>query len=427
MSNDAPIGVFDSGIGGLTVLEALLTIDLVDNQTRKPGPDGIPDFAGEKFIYLGDQANMPYGNYPAAGKTDYLRELILKDVLFLMGRRYRTTVNTPPRFDKPPVKAIVIACNTGTAYGLEDIRTALKEWGVDIPVIGVVEAGAEAVAELLPAAGPQPSVGVLATVGTCDSGAYPAAIARAASRLGKVPPTVVQQGSVGLAGAIEGNPAFATQAGAASRPVPYQGPAWNAGVAELGDLDQGQLLRGTLNSVQNYIRFDVASLLTGFREQHAQAPPLGLVVLGCTHFPLVGGDIAEAFLRVKDHRDETGGQPFASRVSPDLTLVNPAEHTAKALFREMAARKLRRAAKSRVGPRVAGFYMTVPNPAVPAVILGGDGGLENGYRLGRTAGHPEIEDTGVVVLTAGNLPVSSRKLVKSLPQVWKAMEAKPGH
>src|SRR5215207_8596339 len=63
-----PIGVFDSGIGGLTVLEAILKLDAFNNTTLQPGADGVPDFAGEKFIYLGDQANMPYGNYPSKGR-----------------------------------------------------------------------------------------------------------------------------------------------------------------------------------------------------------------------------------------------------------------------------------------------------------------------------------------------------------------------
>ena len=72
----------------------------------------MPDFRDERFIYFGDQANMPYGNYSAAGRTDYLRELILKDAAFLLGRRAWAA---EPRFDKPPVKAIVIACNAATA------------------------------------------------------------------------------------------------------------------------------------------------------------------------------------------------------------------------------------------------------------------------------------------------------------------------
>src|SRR5262245_34887139 len=51
-----PIGVFDSGIGGLTVLEAILELDQFDNRTFAPGADGVPDFAGERFVYFGDQA-----------------------------------------------------------------------------------------------------------------------------------------------------------------------------------------------------------------------------------------------------------------------------------------------------------------------------------------------------------------------------------
>jgi hypothetical protein len=54
-----PIGVFDSGTGGLTVLEAILTLDAFNNRTGQPGADGIPDFKGEHFQYLADQANMP--------------------------------------------------------------------------------------------------------------------------------------------------------------------------------------------------------------------------------------------------------------------------------------------------------------------------------------------------------------------------------
>ncbi len=85
-----PVGIFDSGTGGLTVMEAILGSRLLDS---------------EHYIYLGDQANMPYGNYPAEGKTDFLRELIFKDALFLLGHR---------------AKVLVVACNTATAYGLDD-------------------------------------------------------------------------------------------------------------------------------------------------------------------------------------------------------------------------------------------------------------------------------------------------------------------
>ncbi|HZK60487.1 MAG TPA: hypothetical protein VFC41_00335, partial [Anaerovoracaceae bacterium] len=62
---DLPIGMFDSGTGGLTVLRALIDFDSYDNSNKKSlkGGDGKNDFINEQFIYFGDQANMPYGNY----------------------------------------------------------------------------------------------------------------------------------------------------------------------------------------------------------------------------------------------------------------------------------------------------------------------------------------------------------------------------
>ena len=67
------------------------------------------------------------GTIRRRGRKTFLRELILKDAVFLLGKRYHGADG--PRFDKPPVKAIVIACNTATAYGIEDIRAALKTGG----------------------------------------------------------------------------------------------------------------------------------------------------------------------------------------------------------------------------------------------------------------------------------------------------------
>ena len=68
-ADDAPIGVFDSGLGGLTVLERLLDVDQINNATGLYGPDGVPDLARERFVYLGDQANMPSGDSAAEGKS----------------------------------------------------------------------------------------------------------------------------------------------------------------------------------------------------------------------------------------------------------------------------------------------------------------------------------------------------------------------
>ena len=174
-ADDAPIGVFDSGLGGLTVLERMLDVDQVNNATGEYGPDGVPDLAHESFTYFGDQANMPYGDYAAEGKSDYLRELILNDAKFLLATNYyRNDRELAPSGTKKRAKIIVIACNTATAWGLEDVRRCLASVGDGTKVVGVIEAGVRATLDHL-AAKPDSApfaIGVMATPGTIASGAY---------------------------------------------------------------------------------------------------------------------------------------------------------------------------------------------------------------------------------------------------------------
>jgi glutamate racemase len=129
-----PIGVFDSGVGGLTVLAEL----------RRRLPE-------EATIYLGDNARTPYGPRPA----DEVRRFTLEAIEWLVAR---------------DVKLLVLACNTAAARALDIVRER-----VDVPVVGVVRPGAVAVA----AATRSRHVGVIATAGTVESGAYPDAIVEA--------------------------------------------------------------------------------------------------------------------------------------------------------------------------------------------------------------------------------------------------------
>jgi glutamate racemase len=124
---DRAIGVFDSGIGGLTVLRAL-----------------VEELPGEDFIYLGDTARLPYGT-----KTD---EVII---------RY-SRENTEFLLAKG-IKMLVVACNTSSAVALEAIAR-----DTSIPVIGVIEPGARAVVK----ASRSGKIGVIATEATVASGAY---------------------------------------------------------------------------------------------------------------------------------------------------------------------------------------------------------------------------------------------------------------
>ena len=121
-----PLGMFDSGTGGLTVLEQFLAMDSFNNETGEERPDGKADFSGEDFIYLADQANMPYGVYSSRNKTDFLKELIVKDAQFLTS-------------GKNSSKIVVIACNTATAYGLEDVEDLFEKSDNGVKVVGVID------------------------------------------------------------------------------------------------------------------------------------------------------------------------------------------------------------------------------------------------------------------------------------------------
>ena len=433
-----PIGVFDSGIGGLTVQEAILSLDVFHNDNYSQGPDGRKDFEHERFLYFGDQANMPYGNYPSAGRQDFLKELILKDAAFLLGRRYWPNADADgPRFDKPPVKAVVIACNTATAWGLDEIRQAIDAWKIPVIVIGVVEAGARGVMEDIDSAEQPRTVAVLATVGTCGSNAYPKAIGRTTGLAGKRVPEVLQQGSVGLAGAIEGDPAFinADHSRNAASPV-YLGPSADNKAAALdqdaleiygfdpagllGDPKVAESLR--LNSVANYVRYDVVTLVRNHRAS-GRSTAIDTVVLGCTHFPLVKQEILHAFaaLRVYEHH---GQRPFESLIAESIAVVDPAEMTARELFREIARRKLFRAPVAGEAAQKDQFFMSIANPRCAEAKRMADGSLDRDYKYGRQPGQLTIEDTICVPMKVSLLPASSTNLIRSrLPEVWTRLNA----
>ena len=128
INRNAPVGVFDSGIGGLTVVREIMR--------------QIPN---ERIVYFGDTARLPYGSKSKETVTRYSRQI----VRFLQSQE---------------VKAIVVACNTASAYALEEI-----ERETDIPMIGVVKPGAKAAVE----ATSNGKVGVIGTEATIGSSIIP--------------------------------------------------------------------------------------------------------------------------------------------------------------------------------------------------------------------------------------------------------------
>ena len=127
IDKDAPVGVFDSGIGGLTVAREIMR-----------------NLPAEKIVYFGDTARVPYGSKSKETVIRYSRQII--------------------RFlEEQQVKAIVVACNTASAFALDEVRDEL-----DIPLLGVIEPGARVAAQETR----NNRVGVIGTVGTIGSGIH---------------------------------------------------------------------------------------------------------------------------------------------------------------------------------------------------------------------------------------------------------------
>ena len=304
---------------------------------------------------------------------------------------------------------------------------------------GVVEAGADSFVQDLPTNGPPSAVAVMATLGTCSSGAYPQAIVRAAGLAGKRNPLVWQQGSLGLAGAIEGNSAFLNSDDSSSAAVwnksEYQGPAVGNSRAPidvslanvygfeakglLGDLERPETWR--LNSVENYVRYDVATLVEGYRQSGANQP-LEKVILGCTHFPYEAARISQSLTRLRDYRDKNDQQPYRDLIAQKVTLIDPGQLTAKQLYRQLFIKRQLVRGEAKRPPQVERIYLSVPVPSVASTLLTSDGGLTSQYKYGRIAGKPEQEDTHYVPLTSELLPSSLIELLKNhCPNIWNSL------
>jgi glutamate racemase len=229
---DAPIGVFDSGVGGLTVLRAL--------------SQALPS---QDFIYLGDTARLPYGTKSPDTVSRY--SLQCAQALFRRG-----------------IGALVVACNTASASALG----ALSARYPDLPIIGVIEPGAQAAIE----ASQSQHIAVIATEGTINGGAYQTEIRRR-------------------------NPAVRVLARACSMFVALAEEGWTSGpVAEA-------VAHRYLDPV--FAADDAPDTL----------------VLGCTHFPILTAAIRAVIppdVRIVDSAATTA-QTLVARMAPELQGAPP--------------------------------------------------------------------------------------------------------
>lgn len=431
-----PIGVFDSGTGGLTVLEKILSLDHFDNITGEENKDEILDFAGEHFIYLADQANMPYGNYDAEGKSDYLRELAVKDAIFLLEDNYfQDAYEEKPSCVKPRVKIIIVACNTATAYGLKSIESLLEQSSSKVKVIGVINAGSKATLDILDIkSGDEPlAIGVLATPGTIASGAYERTLREelAARGIGSCV-DIVSQSGYGFAEAVDSEPDFVNPLALAVRST-YRGPKigeedncikLNLLKAYNFDFSANRMLtrRGAngryaelqLNDAANYARFNLVSLVERHRASGSTAP-IKAIIMGCTHYPFLLETMQQTIQELRTYKSE-GTFPYRNLLAEEIVFVDPAVYTAVECYSTLRADNN---LAHRITPQRAECYISVPSEALEDEFLTEDGHLTYEFKYGRQAGTEDIT-TKQVPFSVSNIDTNNMERIrKLLPYTWE--------
>ncbi|MFZ1081245.1 MAG: glutamate racemase [Candidatus Kryptoniota bacterium] len=237
-SNEKPIGVFDSGIGGLTVVRQLMKF--------------LPR---ENIIYFGDTARVPYGNKSA----EVVRSYAIQDARFLLSRN---------------VKMIVVACNTASAVAMDVVQAHS-----DVPAIGVIEPTAAEAMKLVSKGNVRSSskgIGVIGTLSTINSCAYSTAL-----------------------NSIDENVSVMAQA------CPLFVP-----LAEEGLFDH----QATDMMAREYLSMFVGKI--------------DVMILGCTHYPLLRGAIART-------------------LGDDVKLVDAGEATAKSAYELLSDAKMLNPQKSK--------------------------------------------------------------------------------
>ena len=411
-----PIGIFDSGTGGLTVFKAIVNYDQNNNTDHKTGSDGILDFQKEQFIYLGDQANMPYGNYSKENNIDLLKEHIIKDAQFLMSNKYYSDPHgSSVNKDKQPVKVIVIACNTATAYGKESIEQFIIQTNTDIKVIGVIDAGVQATFEHI---GKEEDaiIGVLATVGTVASEGYKNTILKYKKEnnfTGII--EVFSQGGIGIAEAVDEDANYYNK-GLKEPRKDYKGPSLDGSVkidktlldiygfdfSNYKMLCNNEIAEDCsimqINDTENYVRYHLVTLMENIRRSKT-INNLKVIILGCTHYPYLTEDINKVLKELYNYKTEGGTYLYRNFMAEKIRLVDPADNTAKELFAFLSEKQLFNKEGDMTNSE---FYISVTNPDNKKNQISPNGQFTYEYKYGRVAG--EIQEyTKIVPFSEKNI------------------------
>jgi len=297
---------------------------------------------------------------------------------------------------KQGVKMLVLACNTATAFALNEVKEHVLNNENNVPVVGVINAGVKAA--LAYQVKNRGAIGVFATAGTVASNGYPKTIREMAKQQGMPEPVIVSQGGLGLADAIDRDYSFFDENAKGYR-KDYKGPSManklykidtallnvynfnKSGNKLLCEFDNnGNCLDIQLNDPENYVRFHLVSLLEKMKAENITTP-MNTLILGCTHYPFMRDTIRNVLAELYNHK-RNGEYAYRAVLAPYVELVDPSLETAKEAYLAMRNLQLQNEQPKQKNL----FFITVPNRTLPDTQLQEDGWFTYSYKYGRKEG-----------------------------------------
>src|SRR5690606_11717586 len=321
-------------------------------------------------------------------------------------------------------------------YGKKYIEDFMEKTGINIKIIGVIDAGARGALELFDKT-EDGSIGVMATVGTIASKGYANTLIDFKNKLGYSGDIqIYNQGGYGIAEAVDEEPDFIDRKATALRDS-YRGPSLDNAEYRIDkslmdiynfDFDHQKMLCDSkntddcnalqLNSADNYVRYHLVSMMEKIRKT-PNAKLLKVILLGCTHYPYLTEDINRVLAELYDYQ-KNGQHIYRPFMAEKIHLVDPAVNVAAELYAFLKEQDLLNEQKVAGGSE---FYITVPNRDNPNVKTDAQNYFPYDYKYGRNAG--EIQEyVKVVPFSKSNISTETLdRLRKGIPSAYNLIVA----
>lgn len=365
-----PIGIIEFD-GWQPMEETLAQLESYNNITGKDGNDGIPDFAGENYQILLDSENLPYEDYIEAKNENYLREITVKNAIFLLSNKYYIqSSDKVAKGTKSPCKIILVSSPWASAYGVSDIEQMLRLAKSDVKVVGVIKpAVKEVYNDIIRSKNDSVAVAVLDSYG--EGALFEQAIKEQSKHEEGVKYISVINGNLKELATIMSN----------------KMEEWDE---EETDINVQSAVNDSI--LRSHIRRCIVSVLDSLQSSQEQIP-LKSIVLGSWEQINYTPDILSVLEELR-HYTVNGREVYAHLIDPDLKIIYPLECAAKECYMLLRNNNL---LAFNPNDSYKSMFKSVPNYTVNTENLDANGSLSREFKLSRQIGKEEETTVAVPV------------------------------